>query len=93
MPLSGGLSADDVDQLAPYGGGGFVCRTINPTHAVFKLFDQGTRVSVDPGSTDVTIELDIAQTGVTRLEAWFAKESGEMQGAYYVYAERLTNSP
>jgi arylsulfatase A-like enzyme len=63
---------------------------IQPTHARLELFDQVETVPVDPGAKEVTFHLQITQTGMTHLEAWFVNgETSDQQGAYYVYVERV----
>ena len=44
---------------------------------------------MDPDAVEVTFGLDLTQTGVTVLEAWFLDADGEERGAYYVYVERV----
>jgi arylsulfatase A-like enzyme len=89
LPIDDALLNEQVDTIAPYGGGGFVCRTIRPTQATLQLFDQEETAGVPEGTTEVTFELLLERTGATQLEAWFVGADGEMQGAYYVYVERL----
>jgi len=47
-------------------------------------------IPVAPGQKDVSSTLQLKQTGVTELEAWFLDDNGERQGAYYVYVERVS---
>lgn len=63
---------------------------IDPREARLSIFDQEVRAPVAQGSEAVVIELDIAQTGKTTLDAWFIDADGDERGAYYVYVERLT---
>jgi hypothetical protein len=69
--------------------GGFVCRTISPSQAQLKVFSREESLPVESGVTNVTFTLQLQQTGVTELEAWFLDDGGERQGAYYVYVERI----
>jgi len=64
------------------------CHVIRPIQARLTLFGQSWTVPVSPGQHEAVIELDVSQTGETRLEAWFVDSQGELQGAYYVYVER-----
>ena len=45
--------------------------------------------AIDASAKEITFTLDLDRTGETTLEAWFIDDSGEEQGAYYVYVERL----
>jgi hypothetical protein len=57
--------------------------------ARIKLFDLTGEVAVHSGDIESVIELDIGCTGQTCFDAWFIDGTGEEQGAYYVYVERL----
>ncbi len=92
LPIEAALSQEEVDSLAPYMKGGFICRTINPSQAQLKLFDREELLPVAPEAKNVTFTLRLQQTGKTELEAWFLDEGGERQGAYYVYVERVGDS-
>lgn len=72
-----------------YAPGDGVSNAISPVKARLALFGEEYTLPVKPGMTDVTFELDLEQTGETQLEAWFADQSGEECGAYYVYVERV----
>ena len=63
---------------------------IQPVKARLKLFGEETILPVESGVEEVTFELQLKQTGVTQLDAWFVDAEGEEQGAYYVVVERLT---
>lgn len=89
LPIDAGISRDAADRLAPYGKGPYVPRTIHPVAATLKLFDCEYKLAVEPGMSEATIELDLHQTGETRLDAWFFDEKNNAQGAYYVYVERI----
>ena len=69
----------------PHTGQGVV---IQPLSARLKLFDREATVAIQPGAKEVTFTLDLPQTGVTQLEAWFIAADGAEQGAYYVTVER-----
>ena len=66
-----------------------VCRTLSPTAARLKLFGRVQTAGVDPGAKETTFHVRVDRTGATELEAWFADDAGESQGAYYVYVERV----
>jgi hypothetical protein len=90
IPIEASIPQEDVDRLAPYYvKGGFFCQSITPSQAQFKIFDHEEILSVDSGAKEMTFTLELQQTGVTELEAWFLNDSGERQGAYYVYVERI----
>ncbi len=93
-PKELGLSIDDT--VAPedanchiYASGDGQCVPIHPIKARLKLFDQEWTAEVVPRAEAVTVKVNLPQTGVTQLEAWFADESGEECGAYYAYVERI----
>ncbi len=88
LPIEAAISQEEVDHLAPYMRGGFICQPISPSQAQLKLFDREEILPVAPGAKNVTFTLRLQQTGHTELEAWFLDDSGERQGAYYVYVER-----
>ncbi len=65
---------------------------IQPTHARLEIFDHVETMPVKPGAKEVTFRLQITQTGMTHLEAWFVNaetDDPHEQGAYYVYVERI----
>ena len=68
---------------------GIESRTIQPVEAQLKLFDTEERMAVAKGAGEATFELSLGRTGATVLEAWFLDASGDAQGAYYIYVERL----
>ena len=90
LPIDAGISPDAARRhiYAPPSG---ECNTIHPTGALLRLFDIEETQDVREGDREAVFELSLDQTGVTELEAWFVEEeaSGAMQGAYYVYVERL----
>lgn len=65
---------------------------MDPVKARLKLFDQEVSAEVEKGHEAVLFELDLERTGKTVLDAWFIHESGEEQGAYYVYVTRLADA-
>ena len=87
LPIEEAIPQEEVDRLAPYMRGGFVCQTITPSQAQLKVFSHEEILSVESGVKDVTFTLQLQQTGVTELEAWFLDDS---EGAYYVYVERIS---
>lgn len=88
LPLEAAVSAEDANSHI-YADGSGRCERIEPTQARLKLFDREWQTDVAAGSEAVTFRVDLPQTGVTELEAWFGDDSGEERGAYYVYVERL----
>ena len=64
-------------------------KALHPTAARIRIFDREEVIAVAADAKEVTSTLDLDQTGETVLEAWFREASGEEQGAYYVYVERL----
>lgn len=89
IPIDAGVSPEEARQHTHAGNEG-ECRTINPTHAKLKIFDQEEILPVQPGFKEITFHVSLEQTGITRLEAWFIDKTRVMQGAFYVYIERLT---
>ncbi len=87
LPLAAGLAQEKADALAPYLAR-TVPRTIQPVAARVAIFDCESRLAVDPQACEAVVDMQIAQTGQTRLDAWFATADGEEQGAYYVYVEQ-----
>jgi hypothetical protein len=87
LPIDEKVSPADADSHI-YAEGNGQCKAIEPTDARLKLFDQEWTTQVEPGMQAVTFQVDLAQSGVTQLEAWFQDECGEERGAYYVYVER-----
>ncbi len=69
-------------------------RTVRRPHkARLTLFGQTHEQPVEAEREAVVFELDVAQTGPTRLEAWFQEEGMDDYGAYYVVVERLAGRP
>ena len=81
------MSAEEAERV-PFTPGS-QCLTINPVKARLEVFGQQQVAAVEPGAETVTFTLELQQTGVTQLEAWFVDAAGEERGAYYVYVERL----
>ena len=88
LPIGAAVSPEEARSLTFSDGSGR-CTTIRPARARLRLFDRESVLPVDPDAPEVTFELDLAQTGVTVLEAWFVDADGEERGAYYVYVERV----
>ena len=87
LPIEGETTEEDYERnaysyLAPQ-------KALHPTRARLKLFDREEVLDVDASAKEITFTLDLDRTGETTLEAWFIDDSGEEQGAYYVYVERL----
>ncbi|MDP6775722.1 MAG: arylsulfatase [Candidatus Latescibacteria bacterium] len=89
LSIGASLSREDAADLAPYGGTPIACRSIHPSRARLSLFGREETCPVECGAARTTFHLELEETGVTELEAWFDAEDGETQGAYYVYVERL----
>jgi arylsulfatase A-like enzyme len=88
LPIDETISQDEANLLAPYYGTP-IAGSIHPVKARIKLFDLTGEVAVHSGDIESVIELDIGCTGQTCFDAWFIDGTGEEQGAYYVYVERL----
>ena len=87
LPIDEAVSAEEAERV-PFTPGS-QCLTINPVKARLEVFGQQQVAAVEPGAETVTFTLELQQTGVTQLEAWFVDAAGEERGAYYVYVERL----
>ena len=88
MPLDEAITPEEGQELACYIQN-ITPQAIQPASARLVLFDREAKQAVDAGATEVTFEWEMAETGVTQMEAWFADAEGEEQGAYYVYVERV----
>jgi hypothetical protein len=56
------------------------------------LFELEWTTPIEPGSQEVTFQVQLEQTGFTHLDAWFRDASGEERGAYYVTVERRAST-
>ncbi|MHC4983154.1 MAG: arylsulfatase [Planctomycetota bacterium] len=63
--------------------------TISAGQALLKVFDEEHTVDVKAGQKEAAFELELKETGVTQLEAWFLDAERERRGPYYVYVQRL----
>ena len=90
LPIDANITDDEARQLT-FAREDASGNTIHPVSARIGLFDWEQTQSIEPGDTTVVFECDVAQTGVTRLDAWFVDEDGDERGAYYVYVERLAD--
>jgi hypothetical protein len=91
LPISAPLDTPAAEELLEQTDGrrhGMESRTITPAAARVRLFDRERRQACDGSEVEVLFELDVRQTGVTELEAWFADGAGAEQGAYYVVVKR-----
>lgn len=61
---------------------------LHPCRAQIRIGDCEQTVEVEPGAREAVCEFDLEPLEGT-LDAWFVDESGERQGAYYVYVELL----
>jgi arylsulfatase A-like enzyme len=90
LPLDACISPEEGQQLAPYFGY-LEPQAIQPISARLKLGDREEVRPASGGAKEVVFEWELAQTGVTHLDAWFTTAEGREQGAYYVYVERLVS--
>ena len=61
---------------------------LHPCRAEIRIGDCERIIDVEPGAREAVCEFDLEPLKGT-LDAWFVDGSGERQGAYYVYVERL----
>lgn len=87
LPINATVPPEDADSHI-YAPGDGKCAAIHPTQARLKVFSQEWTAEIAPGMEAVMFKINLAQTGVTQLEAWFMDKTGEECGAYYVYIER-----
>ena len=90
LPIDAAISPDEARQLI-YAGKPPVCTAFSPVSATLKLFDNEHKQAVQPGDTATAFQLELQQTGITALDAWFFDLTGDRRGAYYVYIQRLNN--
>jgi hypothetical protein len=88
LPIDAMLPEEDAERIAPFQRDQHPV-AVSPESALLKLFGREEALPVGPGDREVTFELNVAETGVTQLEAWFIDPDGERCGAYYVTVERL----
>jgi len=88
LPIDETVSPEDAKSHI-YADGSGKSTAISPTRARLKIFDQEISAAIKPGMEKLTFKVNLEQTGVTQLDAWFIDESGEEYGAYYVYVERM----
>ncbi len=91
LGIDAGVSAEDARSHI-YADKSGNSETISPVRARLKIFDHEESKEIDKNINHIDFCVDLAQTGVTELDAWFADESGEECGAYYVYVERVTGN-
>jgi arylsulfatase A-like enzyme len=89
LPIQAACSQEMADSICPIRP---VTRrgTIDPEQARLRLFGRDVVCSVEEGSAAATFEMEVEQTGETRLEAWWVDPDGAEYGVYYVYVERTT---
>ncbi|HBQ63682.1 MAG TPA: Cerebroside-sulfatase [Clostridiales bacterium] len=94
IPIDAGISDEEMDKLASYQPNrqGSPCQVLKSAGARLRIFRQDHYVKVTAGDLESVFLLPLDQAGVTVLEAGFIDPSGEEQGAYYVYAERLPDT-
>ncbi len=83
LPLNAGLSAELAEQLI-YPNPGKAGVAMSPVKARLKIFDQEQFAGIRNGDRMVSMELELTETGVTTLDAWFVDKNGAECGAYYV---------
>ena len=88
LPIEAAVSSEEAAQI-PYTPD-TDSTTIHPVKARLMIFDREAVTEVGPDDKAVTFHLQLSETGVTQLEAWFVDAEGEEQGAYYVYVERIS---
>lgn len=59
-----------------------------PERARIRIFDAVAETPVDPEAGAAVLDVEIGQTGKTRLDAGFTDAAGNAQGAFYVYVTR-----
>ncbi len=79
----------EAQDIAPYGRGDAVVTAISPVAVRLSLFDTEVRAPVEPDAHETVLTVELDQTGVTKLDAWFVDEDGKERGAYYVTVEWL----
>ena len=90
LALDDTLSQEEKDKLAPYQEpDSYVCTAVKPVSARLELLGGQWQADVTPDQKEVTFEIDIAESGESDLDAWFAEADGRETGAYYVYVQRL----
>ncbi|UCG59881.1 MAG: arylsulfatase [Phycisphaerales bacterium] len=63
-------------------------RAISATTARIKIADADVTKPIPDEAAEVTFRVTL-KAGKTRLQTWFADETGDSRGAYYAYVERL----
>ena len=88
LSIGEALAESEAARLAPYEST-IRCGTIRPTRALVRLFGEERVFDVPAGAGEASVTIPVRQAGQTQLEAWFVDASGQQQGAYYVYVQRL----
>jgi arylsulfatase B len=91
IPTDDVINSQAAESLAPYikGNHEIFPVTIHPVQTRLCIFGQNYFMDYKKGTCETTFLLKLDTTGITELEAEFIDETGEAQGAYYVYIERL----
>lgn len=87
LPIDGAPTPEEA-ALIPYPHAPVPLR-LAPSAAWVGLFGRVWRQAVAPEQHAVRFELDLPESGETRLDAWFVLPGGDEVGAYYVTVERL----
>jgi hypothetical protein len=64
-------------------------KILKPSEARIKIFNHELIKKVDLEDEEVVFELEIKETGKTKLDAWFINSEEDQQGAYFVVCEKL----
>jgi len=88
LPLDAELPPEQAERIAPFQPDQEP-KAVHPRVALLKLFRNEFAQDVDPGAREAAFDLEVRDTGVAQLEAWFIDEDGSRQGAYYVRVERF----
>ena len=86
LPIEAAVSPEEAEKIPYTPDTGST--TIHPVKARLRIFDREMVKQVSSDVKEITFLLQLGETGVTQLEAWFVDAEGEERGAYYVYVER-----
>ena len=88
LPINEPVTPEDARSHI-YAGPDGECVTISPVRATLGIAGHQESAAVVAGDKETVFQLDLAETGVTDLDAWFIDDDGDRRGAYYVYVERM----
>jgi hypothetical protein len=98
MPMNEQLSLKEMQELALYWGTvQYWKENGDPDNCHFvraglKLFGEHWEKDMDPSDIEAEFTIYVDKIGETDLSAWFADETGEKKGAYYVYVQWQDNA-